>query len=826
VTKKKQVSPETSALICLCLALLVVLLWRYGGVVCGARNFYLGDNTLYFEPLCRYIGNAFAHGRLPLWNSLSYCGMPQIAIPSPGIFNPFSLLFAIMPFSSALAVQLIAHQIICAAGMFFLILLTGAGLFPALIGGAIAALSGYMFSLHSNYTLVLTASWIPFVCAFLLRINGKRSRGNALNIIGAAISTAMTLLSGRPEIFAPFMVLLTLSLALLAYAKKEWKVFLCRVSTLACGTCLAAPMLLPLLEWSHLCPRAAGLNAAEAFTWSANWYDFLSIMLPQPLGDLSGSASHFSAIASSHPGAVPYVGSTYLGIVPLILAVYAFMTRPLKVRIIAIVSMILVVSLTMGNNSFLAPLLVHIPGLNMLRYPIKLMCLPLLKIAFFAAIGAEVVLSGNLNSQTQRIAVAISAAITFCGLILIMLPDQVTSAFYGMSSQNLSFGIESIGSHLLGAGLSASVFCAITHLFSSKKMADRAYKAGLLTFVALPLALQALISPAHLTDANYYRAESGVAKELKSYAGGNFFRGLATYIVLRSAPADYVYGNGSDPIASFHAFNRDLLVPNTHMDALIPSSFGYESAETGAYRKLFLDGTELFDSASILTAGATRPQTNADKELAFSRFCRMTATEFVLTQTQAVGAAGTYNVSALNKEYFDLLRTDSARNLRIYRTKNACPRAYFARHCANGADATQVASLLGTLWQNKNRDFPASDTLIEGLPQETEDFDPSGSTCTVSGEADERLVCAVNAHTNGMLIVTDQNYPGWHAYLDDKAVPILTANYLQRAVRIPAGKHKLEMRYEPVSLYLGGALWALAVVALGGLTGLCWRVKD
>jgi uncharacterized membrane protein YfhO len=68
-----------------------------------------------------------------------------------------------------------------------------------------------------------------------------------------------------------------------------------------------------------------------------------------------------------------------------------------------------------------------------------------------------------------------------------------------------------------------------------------------------------------------------------------------------------------------------------------------------------------------------------------------------------------------------------------------------------------------------------------------------------------------------MVILTDTWFPGWRATVDGKSAKIEAADGFLRGVTVEAGAHTIEMRYRPLSVYLGAALSLLAVgiVVLG-----------
>jgi uncharacterized membrane protein YfhO len=56
----------------------------------------------------------------------------------------------------------------------------------------------------------------------------------------------------------------------------------------------------------------------------------------------------------------------------------------------------------------------------------------------------------------------------------------------------------------------------------------------------------------------------------------------------------------------------------------------------------------------------------------------------------------------------------------------------------------------------------------------------------------------------GLAVFSDIYYAkGWTATIDGQPVPIMKADYVLRAIRVPAGEHNIEFHFRPASFYNG-----------------------
>ena len=78
----------------------------------------------------------------------------------------------------------------------------------------------------------------------------------------------------------------------------------------------------------------------------------------------------------------------------------------------------------------------------------------------------------------------------------------------------------------------------------------------------------------------------------------------------------------------------------------------------------------------------------------------------------------------------------------------------------------------------------------------------------------ERIQLTVETSSNGILVISECDYPGWIAKVDGVPVTILQANAGIRAIAITAGSHDIILEYQPLSFKLGAAATLLSLSLL------------
>jgi membrane protein YfhO len=142
---------------------------------------------------------------------------------------------------------------------------------------------------------------------------------------------------------------------------------------------------------------------------------------------------------------------------------------------------------------------------------------------------------------------------------------------------------------------------------------------------------------------------------------------------------------------------------------------------------------------------------------------------------------------------------------KVYENPSGYPRAWIVHETLVEPSAARAAEQLGAPGFDARRialiDLPvAVEPLAEGARE----------TARVSSITPNRMELTVDAQSRGLLVLSENYYPGWHADIDGKSAPIYRVDSGLRGLVVPRGHSRVVLRYAPASVYWGGLLTALA----------------
>ncbi|HEY9284244.1 MAG TPA: YfhO family protein, partial [Pyrinomonadaceae bacterium] len=103
---------------------------------------------------------------------------------------------------------------------------------------------------------------------------------------------------------------------------------------------------------------------------------------------------------------------------------------------------------------------------------------------------------------------------------------------------------------------------------------------------------------------------------------------------------------------------------------------------------------------------------------------------------------------------------------------------------------------------------------------------PGAATVARVSYGHNRLEVETESETPALLVVSETFYPGWEAEVDGEAAKVFNTNYLLRGVHVPAGRHRVEMRYRAPAARYGAAVSLATLLLLAGLAVYSRREKS
>lgn len=367
------------------LAVLATVAWFEAPFLLDQKIVVERDALSSILPLRAFLAEALRQGDWPMWNPLPVLGKPFLPEWQTGLFYPPSLFFLVPPFTRGFNLFFVFHYAWTAVGALLLLRALGVSRVAAALGALVWAMGGPLVSLGHLLNHLMAAAWLPWVLWAWVRTEDVRRR-----VLGSSLLLAVVLLTGSPE-----MALLIAGL-LVILARDPVALVVPPIAG-----ALAAMQLVPVWEYLGLTHRGVhGLSTENVLAYSSS------------LSRLSQWV-HGSGPADGGP----FLPSLYVGPVPVVLALAGLVLAPALVRWLAILVGILLFALALGANTALLPLLhAYVPGIDLLRYPEKL----LVGVHALVALGAAWGLSRLAERVPARPAVAVALAL---GLTVVTVAD-------------------------------------------------------------------------------------------------------------------------------------------------------------------------------------------------------------------------------------------------------------------------------------------------------------------------------------------------------------------------------------------------------------------
>jgi hypothetical protein len=159
--------------------------------------------------------------------------------------------------------------------------------------------------------------------------------------------------------------------------------------------------------------------------------------------------------------------------------------------------------------------------------------------------------------------------------------------------------------------------------------------------------------------------------------------------------------------------------------------------------------------------------------------------------------------------------------LQVFRVPDPLPGAYVVRGERRADGPDEVLSTLLDPAFDPGSEAVLADSRPAAAPA------PGNDAVRVVARRLDSLELEARLGAPGVLVTLEAFDPGWRATVGGAAEPVLRANGLFRAVRVPEGRHRVLFVYRPRSAALGAALSLLglsaAAAALGGRARAAWR---
>lgn len=670
---------------------------------------------------------------LPLWMPDIFMGMPAMDSSNLMFFYPTNLMSVLFPLPAE-QFYLFDHVIHIAAagtGMFLLLKRHGMEKNAAYFGAFVFMFSGPLIThaYSGHWPDIKAMALAPYAFYFINRaMNEKRflfwlSAGlfMALQVLGLGMQVAVYTYAGA-AIYV-FYLLYTL--------KADRKTMIRSALFFAAATLsialFSAPQFFPAQDYLKFSWR--NNPNYEGFVYNSfDPAESLVFLLPQFFGLKDGTYWGFFGGSAV---------SFYVGLIPLLLAAFAFAGKNKGAAIFFSVLGIFYALLGFGGKTSLYSLLFQVPVFNRLRDPSRAMCMLPLCLSFLGAAGLDFIISGRV-AEIKKIFLRVAGAAAALAAVFLVLAASGKSAVHAVYAavRAKTYGPMPAWADSVLPGFIAEdalafvavcgIFCAMIFLKGKNRI-----KSGFVLAAALCLVQFFDVYRIERKFISYRTVESIAPKD----AVASFMKADKT--IFRAADLNFAWEYNRSIVHNIEFFN------------------GFHAIYTDKMHRLLSAG--IFD---------------------FPEAMRLFNVKYYIDRNDnpAYAARG--------------LKKVMDGPIKLFEDPNVMPRVF------QTDDVKKFASRGEMLEYMKSTEFTRRKALVTDDMILAEQPDKLACSTGITEYTPNRIKISAFANKETMLVLSNMYYPRWKALVDGAPAKIYNVDFALSGVKLAAGSHKVNFYYD------------------------------
>jgi hypothetical protein len=729
----------------------------------------LSDIVLVTPGLRRFVAEELRAGRIPYWQPRNFCGAPF----SGYWCSPLELLHAAFPAPATLAWRQVIEAVIFASGTWWFA--TRSLRFPFWISACLSWIAPWIgfITLWQCFPLTSPVIFLPWL---LRAVDALTMRPDFRHAVSLALLSLLTIVSGALDLAG--LVLLTVGLRLLervAHRTIEFRSLQPVIRPLGLAAVawtaaflIAMPFLLPFMEAVRDGSRMQARSAGASERPPEGLHALSRVGIPEIDG---GSRAAFPWIAG-RGNLLESSAGAFVGLLLLLTFVPLALVNRSRHPELVFWGILLLLSLAWCLNLPGLVSVMKLPGLRMLSFN-RWTFASAWALLMLGGAGLETLQTAATEFRRLRMPfAAISAGLTISCLIRMVVPGELitvslpeairSGSFPWLTAADIPRVVESFRHVWLLAGSAAGIALIFWLMCRSTCLRSRWFRGVVCGLLVLEPWYFACLQTRQCAPHDYFPP----VPALQFLAEQGEGRVLGVECLPPQLNAVY----GLRDIRGYDAIDPARIV-NVLKRAEEPGSINPPYAATQYFRPRLVE--------------------NADGRTLLPPILNLLNTRFLIFRRPPPPIGPILFQEA---DYW------------VVENPNAMPRVFVPSRVEVASDMQALAAM-----EQWNFDPEAVGYL---QLEEAHVFENSRGAGSVIREQPCEIEISATMETPGVLVLSDSWHPGWSATVNGQPQPILRCNTAVRGVALPAGTHRVVMRFRPVTLPLGQGLAAAGCMML------------